>query len=388
MKQDASPVAAATIGRFQNPVDVRIGRGCLGELPSLIARRRVAVMTTDGMQQRPLWTSLRALLPSAPLSVATVPPNPTFDAIEDARRLTSGAAQVIVALGGGSVIDAAKGVAFLSPDAAPGTLRMRLTGDGAIAPSRVTPIIAVPTTAGTGSEVTSWATVWEAGTGRKFSLAHDTLYPEAALIDPAVLDSLPFEQSLIPALDALSHACEAIWNRRANPIADGLAELAIRDLTAALSSSFTTSFADPDVRFQVQVASLRAGLAFSSTRTALAHSMSYPMTGLWGVPHGLACSVTLPELLAEAGRGNPDRVQPILRACGASDLTDGVAVLANLMRVSGSDAMMRRYIEPGRRPADLESLLVTPGRADNFIGAVTAHDARRLLERALTRVCS
>lgn len=352
-------------GRFWNPVDVRVGRGSLGELAAMIGGRTVAVVTSEGMQERALWASVRRALPAPPLSVAAVAPNPTFDTIAHTASLTSRDADVILAFGGGSVIDAAKGVVS------------QRTGGA---------IIAVPTTAGTGSEVTCWATVWEPGTGRKFSISDPALYPEAAVIDPDVLDSLPFEHSLVPALDALSHACEAIWNRQANPVSDGLAELAIRDLVETLSASFPANYADRDRRARVQIASLRAGLAFSGTRTALAHSISYPLTGLWGMPHGLACSLTLPELLDEAGREDVARVQPVLRACGATDVAGGVRTLSALLRASGADDLVRRYIPSDTRMADLESLLVTPGRAENFIAAATAGDARRVLERALARV--
>ena len=374
--------------RFWNPVDVRLGRGCVDEISGLIGTRSFAVVTTPGMVHRPMWRQLEARLPGTPLGIATVGPNPTFECIEACHAVTDPGAELIVAVGGGSAIDTAKCVAWLPAAAPPGTLRAMLAEGAARPEAAIRPVIAVPTTAGTGSEVTSWATVWESGTGRKFSVSAAELYPQAALVDPSMLDSLRFEQSLPPALDALSHACEAVWNRRANPVADSLAEIAIRELAGILSASFETSFAEPTVRERLQAASLLAGLAFSSTRTALAHSISYPVTGLWGVPHGLACSTTLPEVLQEAAHLDPARVQPIVRGLSALDAADAVLVMAAVLRESGGDHHTGSFLRASSRAADLEPLLVTPGRADNFLGPVTNAGARAILERALARVGS
>ena len=126
---------------------------------------------------------------------------------------------VLIALGGGSVIDSAKVLAaehgdfdrvlrILSGD-------IGADGDGAARPAL--PIVAIPTTAGTGSEVTHWATVWDPHNARKLSLSRPDLYPETVIVDPRLMVSLPMQPTLSSGLDALSHALESIWNIHANP---------------------------------------------------------------------------------------------------------------------------------------------------------------------------
>lgn len=369
---------------LSSPVDVRLGRGCLSDLAGVLGSRTFGIVTTPGMPHRAWWREFYERLPGASLGIVTVTPNPTFEDIERCHAGIQPDADAIVAVGGGSAIDTAKAIAYLPRTARAGALREMAKSPGA-PPLGGRRVIAVPTTAGTGSEVTCWATVWEQGTGRKWSVDHEGLYPEAAFLDATVLDSLPFEHSLVPALDALSHACESVWNRRANQTADGLAELAIRDLAGQLVASFASSYKTPRVRDTLQVASLRAGLAFSTTRTAVAHSISYPLTGVWGVPHGLACSITLPEVLETAGTADPDRVKPVLRGLGVDDLGDGVRRLAHVLRASGGDRMMCLRRPTNGRSTDLEALLITPGRADNFLIPVSAADARGILDQALAR---
>ena len=137
-----------------------------------------------------------------------------------------------MALGGGSVIDAAKVLAAAAGDF-DRVRRFLETGMGADALGR-TPIIAVPTTSGTGSEVTSWATVWDTEAKTKYSLARDTLYPETALVDPLLTLGLPRGITISTGLDALSHALESIWNVNANPVSTSLAEIAAREVMDAL----------------------------------------------------------------------------------------------------------------------------------------------------------
>ena len=137
-----------------------------------------------------------------------------------------------MALGGGSVMDAAKVLAAADGDF--DKVRRHLeTGAGGEALGRI-PIIAIPTTAGTGSEVTSWATVWDTTAKKKYSLSRPNLYPEVALVDPALTLGLPRSVTVSTGLDALSHALESIWNVNANPVSSALAEVAAREVLEAL----------------------------------------------------------------------------------------------------------------------------------------------------------
>src|SRR5262249_49423231 len=169
-------------------------------------------------------------------------------------------------------------------------------------------LVAVPTTAGTGSEVTPWATLWDrsAGAPKKYSLHVEETWPSHAVVDPSLTLSAPESVTRNSALDALSHSLESIWNVNANPVSDTLAVEAARTVIATLPRLLAAP-QDRKLRTEMSRASLTAGLAFSNTRTALAHSISYEMTLKHGLPHGLACSFTLPMVWSLAAGADPRR---------------------------------------------------------------------------------
>ena len=158
------------------------------------------------------------------------------------------------------------------------------------------PIYAFPTTSGTSSELTHWATVWDNDAFIKHSLSSEILYPKEAFYDPRLTLSLSRETTIHTALDALSHAFESIWNNNANAISTHHAlrsiEIILRDLPA-----LAENLQSLELRTNIMQASMCAGLAFSNTQTALAHALSYPLTMRFGTAHGLACSFSLPLLL-------------------------------------------------------------------------------------------
>ncbi|MGX3010351.1 phosphonoacetaldehyde reductase [Helicobacter sp. 23-1044] len=158
------------------------------------------------------------------------------------------------------------------------------------------PIYAIPTTSGTSSELTHWATIWDNDAFIKHSLSDEILYPKEAIYDPHLTLSLPRKTTIHTALDALSHSFESIWNNNANPISTHYAlnaiEIILRDLV-----DLSRNLDSLPLRTNIMQASIYAGLAFSNTQTALAHALSYPLTMRFGTPHGLACSFSLPLLL-------------------------------------------------------------------------------------------
>ena len=161
---------------------------------------------------------------------------------------------------------------------------------------KIVPLYAIPTTSGTSSELTHWATIWDNDAFIKHSLSDESLYPKEAIYDPRLTLSLPRDTTIHTALDALSHSFESIWNKSANPISTHYAlnaiEIILRDLVDLSHNLDSLS-----LRTNIMQASIYAGLAFSNTQTALAHALSYPLTMRFGTPHGLACSFSLPLLL-------------------------------------------------------------------------------------------
>lgn len=360
-----------TSRRFHNPVAIEVGAGALAALPRLLAGRRVVLVTFPEAAALGLVSRMRSLLGEAVVAVEDgIEPNP------DVRNLAPmyarfwrehGACDAIVALGGGSAIDTAKA---LMVGTASGTFAelMELLGRGGdFRPARVKPLIAVPTTAGTGSEVTPWATIWEQATQRKHSLHLPETWPEAAIVDAELMLTLPASVTLQSGLDALSHALESIWNVNANPVSDALAVSAAREVMEALPA-LMGSLSDVGLRSRMAVAALKAGLAFSNTKTALAHSISYEMTLRFGLPHGIACSFTLPMVLGRALGRDAGRDAVLAQVFGG-DLGQAPRRLAAFLQGLGVRTEFSDYGVEAEESQRMVRDALGGVRGRNFIGA-------------------
>ena len=360
--------------RFHNPVSVEVGPGALDGLPRRLAGRRVVIVTFPEARGLGLVSRLEALLGDAVAGVEDrVTPNP------DVRELaplyarfweTHASCDAILAVGGGSAIDTGKALMVGTASGTFGELMGLLSRGAAFVPHRVKPLIAVPTTAGTGSEVTPWATIWEQATGRKHSLHLAQTWPEAAIVDPQLMLSLPPSVTLQSALDALSHALESIWNVNANPVSDALAVSAARDVMAWLPALLREP-SSIGLRTRLAVAALKAGLAFSNTKTALAHSISYEMTLRFGLPHGIACSFTLPMVLGRAIGRDAGR-DAVLAEVFPGRLEDAPALLARFLEALGVKTDFAAYGVDGAESQRMVRDAMDGVRGRNFIGAAGA----------------
>ena len=297
--------------RYHNPVAVTFGWECLERLPEALAGRDSVVISFPEARAGGLEARLRALLgPQLREVILDVEPNPEVGWFRSryASFWKRNAGCALVAVGGGSAIDTAKLLQVATRAGDFETLFTALAAGRQPEVARAFPLIAVPTTAGTGSEVTPWATLWDRSSSvpRKYSLHVEETWPEAALVDPSLTLSAPAAVTRNSALDALSHSLESIWNVNHNPVSDTLAVEAARTVIETLPALVERP-GDGELRTAMSRASLMAGLAFSNTRTALAHSISYEMTLRHGVPHGLACSFTLPLVWRLAAGADPRR---------------------------------------------------------------------------------
>ena len=207
----------------------------------------------------------------------------------------------IIAIGGGSSIDLAKAISALQ-----GLAKTHEAGYEEVAKAIAdksffngcgpADIIAVPTTAGTGSEVTRWATVWDFENGKKLSVEHKQCYPKLAVMVPELTKSMDNRLTLATGLDALSHAMEGYWAKGRNPLSQALAFDSIERIKEALPAALAEP-ADSGAREQMCLGSLLAGLSFSITKTTACHSISYPLTMNYGVEHGLAAAITLSQMM-------------------------------------------------------------------------------------------
>lgn len=346
----------------------------------------VALVTSPGFTRRGLVDHVKKLMNHrVALVLDNVAPNPNLESVDALRRVQElDAIDSVIALGGGSSIDTAKALSRILSSNVDEPLSKSFWEGTGIETREIVPVFAIPTTAGTGSEVTSTATIWDYECRVKHSLCGDDLYPKAAVVDPVLTYDLPASVTVSSGLDAVSHALESIWNRNANPMSLMLARESLKLSIDALPKLKSNEH-DYHARESMAQASLMAGLAISQTRTALSHSMSYPITMDFGIPHGIACSFALPEVLefnAVSDDGRLDALASDLRCGTVSDLRSN---LSNLLKTLLSDTNLLDRITGDSLTLDLVGRMFTKGRTDNNLRPVELDDLRGILEKALLR---
>ena len=308
--------------------------------------------------------------------LSNVEPNPTFEscqsAIDFAHTLSSDG---VIAIGGGSVMDTAKVVmAFMGTGIEDVASLLQVTSPYE---NRV-PGIFIPTTHGSGSEVTKWGTVWNMKEKKKYSISHPDLYPDRAVLDGTLTLSLPVDISFSTTLDALSHSFEAIWNKNSNPRSTNYAIEAI----CLILENIERLREEPhnvDLRNVLLKASNIAGLAISNTKTAAAHSISYPLTINFNIPHGIACSLPLLPLLHINKVSIDEEINLIIKKLGLNNFSE---LDDCLKRIFGGlfKSNLKKW---GVVQSDLDNLVeqsFTKGRIDNNIQLLSKSDVRTILK--------
>ncbi len=304
-----------------SPSAVRFGRGVLEETGRevLAAGGRSAVLvTTPGMRDRPVLRQVLDACGSVGVALRVhdrVPAEPGQRDLELAMAGCAGFdAAAVIGLGGGSAMDLAKLVAVLLRN--PGPID-RYLGVGRV-PEPPLPTVMIPTTAGSGSEVSQDAVLTDRKAGTKFAVKDRKIVPRTALIDPAATATCPPELTAASGADALVHAVEAYTGRRANPVSDMYARAAVELLWEHLPRAVADG-GDLTAREHVALGATLAGMAFSCTGTAAVHACGYPLSGMFGIPHGVANGAMLPAVVAfnMAATAKYDGLSELL---GADDL--------------------------------------------------------------------
>lgn len=281
---------------YYNPVNIVFGNGSFGKIPNIIGDRKVLLLTSQGFTKRGVVDKVKSLVKNVQFVIDKVPPNPTFkDLSQLYGEVKHNEIDAIVALGGGSVIDSAKVLSVYYSNQGFNFIKELIkTGQGV--GYKLIPIIAIPTTSGTSSEITPWATVWDTEEKKKYSLHLKDLWCETAIYDPCLTVTLPKEITIQTGLDALSHSFESLWNKNANFISRDHAIYAIKEILDVLPE-IVNDLSNVELRERMMYATVKAGLSFSNTQTSIAHAISYYLTLNKGVPHGIACSITIPSII-------------------------------------------------------------------------------------------
>jgi alcohol dehydrogenase len=363
---------------FSCPTRVVDSHDFAGCAAALIGDRSWSLISSAGWRDRGAVDRLIAVTRRPPRVVLLdIAPHPQLADLMRAAPAVRGC-DVLVALGGGSVIDAAKAMVAVQGVGRDIDFASTLKQGGTLKLCDPLPeIIAIPTTAGTGAEVTRWGTVWDGPA--KLSVQSPRLYPSYAILDAELCRSMPPELILASGLDAAAHAMEAVWNRNHTPLSDILAGQALATLRELLGPAVRDGMSR-EVASRLQHAAVLAGLAMSTTQTALAHSISYPLTGHFGAPHGLACGFTLAAVAEFNMAVDPARLEPIARAFGVStsELPGAIRGWLNDLGV-----VARLQVHVTREQAlGLGDELINVARAGNNIRACAAADAREIVSAA------
>ena len=360
--------------RFHNPVDTRFGWGSLLELASITEHQKVALVTFPEARGLGLVDRIQDLLGERLVYIVEdVQPNPDVAQLRDTyERFWQEASDchTVIAVGGGSAIDTAKALIVGTESGRFDELLALLATGKPFVPAHSKLLIAAPTTAGTGSEVTPWATIWDAASHKKYSLHLDSTWPTVAIIDPQLMLTVPAGVTVSTGLDALSHALESIWNINANPVSDTFAISAIEDILECLPL-LRRDLSSKELRSRMALAALKAGLAFSNTKTALAHSISYEMTLRYGLPHGIACSFTLPLVLGLAW-GHDEARDRTLRRIFGNDLQKAQDQLREFLHSLDVKTEFTDYGVTAQEAEQMINFAMQGARGKNFIGSQAA----------------
>jgi alcohol dehydrogenase class IV len=280
---------------FHLPTKILFGRGRVAELGSFVPAgvERIFVVTDDTVAAKtPALEAVRRAIQGREVQTyLRVEENPSLATVEaGGREARAFGAQLVIGIGGGSPMDAAKGIALLAAN--PGPLVRYLGGEPL--ERAPLPVFAVPTTSGTGSEVTPYAVFTDPEALNKIGYSHPGLFPAVALIDPELTYSMPATVVINTGLDVLSHAVEAYLSTLSFPFSDALA---LHALDVALSRLSRASEKDREAMAHMAAAATAAGAAIAHAGTILPHIMGYPLTLYHGVPHGRASAVMLIHFL-------------------------------------------------------------------------------------------
>lgn len=320
--------------RFEFATAQRIlfGPGTLDEAgPAAAAFGRRALVATgaDPARARPLLDRLAARGIEA--TTFSISGEPTTDLVAEGALIAAGsAAELVVAIGGGSVLDAAKAIAALATNRGEPLDYLEVVGAGRSLAVPALPVIAIPTTAGTGSEVTRNAVLLSPQHSVKASLRSPTMLPRVAIVDPLLTVSVPRAVTASTGLDALTQLIEPLTSARANPMTDALCLEGIGRVARSLRRACADG-SDVAAREDMALASLFGGLALANAGLGVAHGFAGPIGGAFGAPHGAVCAALLPNVMTanRAALAARQPYSPILRRY------DEIA-----RRLTGSDAAL------------------------------------------------
>jgi len=309
---------------FFCPVKVIAGHAALEHIPfelATLGAKRPLIITDKGVRANNLLAPIEAAFESTDAKIAAifddVPPDSSLGTVRSAAQLyRDHDCDAIIAVGGGSVIDTSKATNILVSEG--GDDLLKYSGAHNL-PKPLKPFFVIPTTSGTGSEVTMVAVVSDTEKNVKMPFASYYLMPHAAILDPRMTQTLPPHLTAMTAMDAMTHAVEAYTCMAANPISDAYATAAVKKVSANLFNVLDNP-ADAQGRLELAQASTMAGIAFSNSMVGLVHSLGHALGAVAHLPHGLCMNLFLPYVLEYNKEVNGDKIAELLLPLAGADI--------------------------------------------------------------------
>ena len=364
------------IKSFEMPTKVVAGAGSIAELPKFLEEEginRPLIITDPGIKDAGLLKKLEEVLKKADYNYALfaeVFANPDVELIDTGRDFfQSENCDGLIALGGGSSIDTAKGIGVIVTHG--GSILEYEFGRKPLT-ERITPLIAIPTTAGTGSEVTMWSVVTDHDRQVKYNVGGPLIAPHIALIDPELHMSMPSHITAGTGMDALAHAVECYTSHYAQPMTDSVALLAIEYCGKYLRRAVANS-SDLEARYYMAQAAMLAGLSYGSESAGAVHAMTQSLGGIKpDIPHGAAVGTLLAPVMEYNWLGYPEKFKRIAIALGEDvwNLTDREAALVSVQAVKelAYDINIPTLKELGVKESEIPKLAVAAEEDPQTVG--------------------
>jgi alcohol dehydrogenase class IV len=286
--------------------------------------QKIMLVSDSGIKKTPIYEELRASLIQEKIEFVEfceIQPDPTSEIIEEGVGIAKdNNCTCVIGLGGGSPIDSAKGIALLLEN--PGSLKDYIGSDQIL--HRPAPLVAIPTTAGTGSEVTPWIIATNSQTKEKFAIADTFVIPPLVILDAYTTVSMPPHITAGTGMDALTHAIESYTNTCNNPVSETLALEAIGLIGANIRIAYSNG-KNRVARTNMLNASLMAGMAFSNAMTGIVHALAMPCGARFHSPHGVTNAAILPHAMEFSYIANPEKYRTIATCLG--EQVDGLDIL-------------------------------------------------------------
>lgn len=377
---------------FKIPQNIQFGMGILKKLPEILKEdnsSHVFLVSDRGLEKIGVVDKVKDIIEASGIKCTTyldVVPNPTITVVKEAANIYKKcSATSIIALGGGSPLDVSKAVGVLS------TFGGEITDYEGLnkVPGPIVPIIAIPTTAGTGSEVTASSVITDEARNYKFSIVSYETLPKYALLDPELIMTAPASIAAACGVDALIHAIEAYLSKQASPFSDAMAEKAM-ELIGKNLRNFIKDRKNEEAAAGMMLGSNFAGISFAWARLGNVHAMSHPVSAFYNVPHGIANSVLLPTVMefnSVTDKGRYEKIYNYIKENDNVTIDFKPEILIDMLKKLNSDLGIPNSLkELGVKEESIEEMAIDAMKSGNVLAnprTTTLDDMIQLYKKAM-----